>query len=388
MNATTRLAIAGFAATGIGFGPARMGYGLFLPEFRAQFGFSSATAGLISSAGFVAFLAALPLAAFLVLRIGPRLPVVLGGLSALTGFVFIATAGSVEALAVGVVVAGTSAGLCWAPFNDAAERAAREDARGTLLSIIATGTAVGAVLAGVLSLFVTRELMAWPTAWWIFAFAAILSAAAAVVGVPGASTKNSGVRLARADFLPREALPLYAIAFVFGATNAVFISFAADRVAEAGGLAGLSRNGASAVVFISYGTVGLLGLLTKRAQARFGLSALLRAIFAAAAVSMVLVAVAPTRWAAIVVASGMHGAALMAVSSVISFWSLRLFPGLGTQGFTAALIALAIGTVAGPVLAGFASDAIGGLAMFLLAAIPAFVVSAWPHPLPIMPRSS
>lgn len=385
MNATTRLAIAGFAATGIGFGPARMGYGLFLPQFRAEFGFSTGTAGLIAGAGFLAFLAALPLAAFFVVRTGPRLPVVLGGLSALAGFLLVATAGSVAALTAGVTVAGMSAAFCWAPFNDAAERITREEDRGTLLSVIATGTALGVALAGGLSLLVAGGLMPWPLAWWIFAVAAILSATAASVGVPGRRGSNSGRGFSPPAFLRRTVMPLYAVALVFGATNAIFISFAGDRIAGAGGLSGLSQHGASAVVFMSYGFFGLLGLMTGRIEARLGLGVLLRVIFAAAALSMVLVALRPTGWAAVVLASGLHGAALMAVSAVISFWSLRLFPGQGTTGFTAALIGLAIGSLIGPVLAGFASEAVGGAAMLLSAAIPAFLICAWPRRLPVTP---
>lgn len=200
-----------------------------------------------------------------------------------------------------------------------------------------------------------------------------------MIGLPGSGHKHSGKRVPISHYLIRKAIPLYGLAFVFGATNAVFISFAADRVAENGGLAGLSQNGASALVFISYGTVGLVGLLTSQAETRMGHSALLRAIFAAAGVSMLLLAAAPTSWPAVIAASGMHGAALMAVSAVISLWSIQLFPGQSTQGFTATLIFLAMGSVTGPMLAGFASETIGGTAMFLMVAAPAFLVCALPH---------
>ena len=383
MNATTRLAIAGFGATAVGFGPARMGFGLFLPKFRADFDISTETAGLIASAGFMAFLAALPLAAVLALRTGYRMPVVLGGISALIGFVLVAMAQNVVALGLGIVFAGASAGFCWSPFDGAVERTTSDKERGSVLSIIATGTAIGVVLAGALSLAVSYRIASWPIAWWIFAIAAMISTAVAVVGVPGPGRTETSVRPPLSDFFPREVAPLYAVALVFGATNSVFVSFAADHVDASGGLAGLSQNGASAIIFISYGTMGLLGLVTSQAEDRFGLEVLLRLVFAAAALSMTLVALAPTDWLAIVVASGTHGAALMAVSAIISFWSLRLFPHWGTIGFTIALVWLAIGNVIGPFLAGRASEAMGGSTMFLLAAVPAFLICAWPRRLPI-----
>ena len=92
------------------------------------------------------------------------------------------------------------------------------------------------------------------------------------------------------------------------------------------------------MVFISYGILGLVGVAAGRLVDRFGLSGVLRVIFAAAALSMVLIAFAPNDWI-VITASAFHGAALMVVSAVISFWSLRLFPGWSTTGFTAALMA-------------------------------------------------
>ena len=49
------LSAAGFAATAISYGPGRMGFGLFVPEFKSAFLMSSSTVGLVSSLGFVGF---------------------------------------------------------------------------------------------------------------------------------------------------------------------------------------------------------------------------------------------------------------------------------------------------------------------------------------------
>ncbi|MFP4127057.1 MAG: hypothetical protein ACLFU0_10480, partial [Alphaproteobacteria bacterium] len=115
---TLRLAAAGFVATAIAFGPARMGFGLFLPAFREDFALSTTAAGLVASGGFLAFLLALPLTAWLAAQIGQRAPVVAGALSAAIGFALVASASGSAALAAGVALAGASAGCCWAPFND------------------------------------------------------------------------------------------------------------------------------------------------------------------------------------------------------------------------------------------------------------------------------
>ncbi len=381
MTPTNHLSLAGFAATAIAFGPARMGFGLFLPDFRESFALSSTLAGLIASAGFLAFLFALPMAALLVSRFSPRAPVVAGALLAAAGFATVAAAGNAASLAAGICLAGTSAGLCWAPFNYATERVAPPESQSGVLSVVATGTSVGVGAAAALSLAVTYGMVSWPGAWLAFAFAACLTAFGAFTAVPGPGRTEGvgGQSFEPQDFICRAAMPLYGATLCFGATNATYISFAADRVVAAGGLAGLPDMAAAPVIFLCYGLCGLTGVWTGRIEAAIGLGLLLRIIFAAAALSMVLVALAPTSWTGVLISSGLHGAALMSVSAIFSFWSFRLFPGRGTFGFTAALLGLAAGSVIGPAIAGYLADGVGPRAMFMLAGVPAVAVACWPR---------
>ena len=374
---TLRLASAGFFATAIAFGPARMGFGLFLPAFREDLALTTGQAGLIASAGFLAFLLALPVAAWLGARFGQRLPVVAGALSAMAGFAVVASAAAGPELALGVALAGASAGMCWTPFNDAAERVVPMGARPGALSAISTGTTTGVAAAGALALVVGLGALDWRTAWGVFAGAAFLAALGAVLGVPG-GRGPAPPGTSPPTYLRRETMPLYGGALVFGTTNAVYLSFAGDRVAAAGGLAGLPETAAPAVVFLGYGICGLVGLATGRMEARFGLGRLLVGVFSAFAASMALVALTPGSWAGVVLSAGLHGAAVMTVSAVLSFWSLRLFPGRGSHGFTAALVVAAFGSALGPALAGPVFAGLGPQTAFLaFAVLPATVAMAF-----------
>ena len=351
-----------------------------MPQFADEFGLSVADGGHIASIAFSAFMVALPITAIFVFRLGPRTPVILACLMACAGSVLVATASNATMLTAGIVIAGSSAGLCWTPFNDAARHSLTEDRRNTALSIIATGTATGVVIAGVLSLFTGMGAIHWRHAWWAFAGIALLAAIVAWFGTPKLEQRQSMKGFALSHFYGRKAWPLPPLALVFGATNAVFITFAAKRIADTGGLPSLVSDGASAVVFISYGILGLVGVAAGRLVDRFGLSGVLRVIFA----------VAPNDWITVITASAFHGAALMVVSAVISFWSLRLFPGWSTTGFTAALMALAIGSLIGPTLVSGIAEKMGGQAMFAIAAVPSVVIAFWPGRLPALPtiRSS
>lgn len=405
MTPAHRLTAAGFIGTAVAFGPARMGFGLFLPAFREEFALSTWTAGLIASGGFLAFLLALLASVWLGRRHGERLPVITGALLASAGFVAVAGAWEAGLLALGIALAGASAGLCWAPFNDAAERVLPDAARAGALSVISTGTTVGVIVAAGLALAVTEGALDWRAAWIGFALGGLGLAVAARIGLPSSSRGAKPTRDAVAEIVPaslpgdlgpdpgpnpgpdagapgpsltqRAAVPLYSTAICFGMTNAVFLSFAADRVVAAGGLSGLPNDAASAVIFLGYGICGVLGLATGRIEARIGLATLFCAIFAAGALSLVLVALAPTSWSAVLAASGLHGVAIMMVSAVFSFWSLRLFPGRGTLGFTATLLSMAAGSVLGPALAGLLAASQGPQVMFLAAAAPPLVTALW-----------
>ncbi len=356
---TIWLASAGLVATAVSFGPARMGFGLFLPTFREAFGLSSTQAGLIASFGFLAFLAALPLTAWLGGRVGQRLPVVLGALSATVGFVAVATASGVTGLTAGVALAGASAGFCWAPFNDSAERVVPEAARPGTLSAVSTGTTLGVAAAAALFLGVTFGAFDWRIAWGVFAVVGLVAALLAGWGVPGGRRRAMADGSRQPRLFRREVAPLYGAAFCFGASNAVYLAFAADHVVASGGLPGLPDSAAAAVIFLGYGICGIVGLATGRIEARLGLVPLLAAIFAAFAASLVLVALAPGAWASVLISAGLHGAAVMTISAVLAFWSLRLFPGRGSLGFTAALVGVAVGSVVGPTIAGTLADTHG-----------------------------
>ena len=116
------LSAAGFAATAISYGPGRMGFGLFVPEFRSEFALSSAVVGFVSGLGFFGFFLGLIIAQVLLIRRGPEAPVLSGLVAATSGMVLVALAPNLLVLAIGVFLAASSAGFAWTPFNDAVHR--------------------------------------------------------------------------------------------------------------------------------------------------------------------------------------------------------------------------------------------------------------------------
>ena len=365
-----KLSAAGFAATAITYGPARMGFGLFLSEFRSSFAMSTEMAGLISSLGFLGMLTGLAAAYAALVRFGPKVPVLLGLCAATIGLTLVAVARDLGWLAAGVILAMSSAGFAWSPFNNIVNREVEDAARPAALSIVSTGTSLGIAAAGATAILLSGSDLSWRIAWVAFAVA---SAGGTIANL--AALRDPESELGPSPYRPwsvlldASAMPLYGISLSFGTTTAIYISFAADRIEQAGGLPVMPTGASSAVIFLCFGVFGLVGLATGRVARAIGLSGLLRLLMLASAISLALVAVTPTSWAGVTISAGLQGAFVMMMSAILSFWSERLFPEMPARSFTAALMAVAVGSVLGPVAAGVVAGAFGIWLMFLATAM-------------------
>lgn len=372
------LSTVGFVSTAISYGPGRMGFGLFVPDLKAALNLSASIVGFVSSFGFFGYFLALLVAQAMLIRLGPKAPVVTGLSSAAFGMATVAAATNIPLLAIGVFFASASAGFAWTPFNDAVNRKVQNAVRPTALSLISTGTSVGIILAAIAAFAAQFAGLSWRASWTFFAVGAAIAALANWIGLrtvePSASKVSADDRHA---LFHRLALPLYAVAFTLGTVSAIYIAFAADHIRQSARLPGLPADGSPAALFFIYGVFGLAGLITGHIRERIGLACLLRALMATCAMSLTLLTLWPNIWIALILSAGAQGMAVMMTSAVLAFWSDRLFPTLPSLAFTVALLAYAAGSILGPAIAGIASDAFGANAMFLGAAfLPALMALA------------
>ena len=371
-----RVAGAGLVALAVTYGPARIAYGMFLPELRETFSLSAAAAGGIASAAYAGYIVTLLAASILTRAWGAKLPVLLGCCLASLGLAAVSWTTSPLVMMGGVVVAMAASGLSWTPYNAAVDRVVRRPKRAQVLSVVSTGTTLGIAFMAVVGLYAGFQDLSWRMAWAGFAALGLAAAAVNFVVLPpslrlrprpahraarpvqnAGGTKASGVPWR--SLLVRGAVPLVALSFAQGVGSAVFSAFGVDWVREAGGLDGVSDRAVGALVFLAYGLLGVTGFLTAVLERRLGLKRLLAAIFAALATACALLALAPATWAGALGAAGLFGAGVMTVSVVFAMWSMRVFPALPVIGFTVAIVAFALGGVTGPAAAGMLVDAAG-----------------------------
>lgn len=364
MNRTVQLALAGLSAIAVGYGFARYGFGLFVPLFREEFGLSTREIGLVSSAGYAAYFSAMILSGFLTGRMGPRVPVVTGALCASVGMLVIATAKDTAALVLGVVLAGSSPGFCWAPFSDAVAMLVDEAHRNRVLSMISSGTAFGLMVAGPVVLMTSSGNVAggstWRYAWGAFALIALLVAfwnARILPPVPYSSVSSGGgtdrgaeedvKHVAPGWFLCRRSVPLLGQAAVYGLIAAFYYTYAVDLV----GRSGLGESWGP-ILWSLVGLGGLTGVLAGDAVSRFGLIRCLIVCEGGLALSILALSFGGGSGFFVAGCALLFGASYMPIAAFLVLWSGNVFYERPSTGFSAVLFALALGSIAGPTVLG------------------------------------
>ena len=369
--------MAGVAMIGVAFGFARYGSGLFLPQFRDEFGISVAQAGLISSATYASYLVALSVVGICVARTGPRPLILAAGLAATAGLALVATGSGLLVLVVGLVLAGASSGFAWAPYSDVVRELVPDIFRQRVLGILPSGTAWGVLLAGPLALVTTGP--GWRVSWWIFAVLALLVTLWNALLLRRVAPPRQRSHVGRVNprwFLRTSAVPLYLTALSYGVTGAVYWLFAVQAVADATRAGGA----ASALLWTLIGLSGVTGALTGHVVKRLGLRATHTVLLSVLAGAIALLALAPGHLAAIAVSGSLYGATFMALSGVLAVCSYQVFPERPATGFSATVLFLGIGTIAGPATLGAVAGGFG-LPVALLAAAAVTVLT-----LPLRPR--
>ena len=365
MSKATRLALAGLSVIAVAYGFARYGYGLFVPTFREEFGLSTGAVGLVSSAGYAAYLSAMVLTGFLAGRRGPRFPVVTGASCAGVGMVLIATAQSPVPLVVGVVLAGSSPGFCWAPFSDAVAMLVEEERRGRVLSAVSTGTTFGLAVAGPVVLLTATggsgDGSGWRYAWAAFAVAALVVAFWNARLLPGepyrktSSENGGGAKGSDLDigwFLCRKSAPLLGQAFTYGLTAAFYYTYAVDLVRRSG-----LGEVWGPILWSLVGVAGVTGVLSGDAISRFGLGRCLVACLSVLATSIGALGLAGGSGSLVVVCALVFGASYMPISAFLVVWSANVFHERPAIGFSAVLFSLALGSIVGPAMLGAVAGA-------------------------------
>ncbi|GAA5142331.1 hypothetical protein GCM10023340_05620 [Nocardioides marinquilinus] len=379
VEATHRTVLPGVAMIAITFGLARYGYGLLLPDMQRDLGLAPSAAGLISSGGYAAYLAANLGVVPLTTRRGARAAVLAAAASAAAGMAVVAVATGPVVLALGVALAGAASGFAFPPYAEVVARRVEAPRRDAAWSAISSGTGWGVALAGPVAILAGEQ---WRLAWAVFVAVAVAVGAWAWWWAPtGRSGPVRRPQLSPSWFLCPRSGPLLVSSVLVGLGSAVFWSFSVEAL----GRAGLDPTTARALYAVG-GAAMLLGSFSGVVFARLGLRRGYLAACLLLAASLGGFAVGRDAVVPAVLAVVGFAAAYAAVIAAHGVWSARVFAEHPAAGLAAVSTALTLGTLLGPTLAGLVVAPLGYGVVFALAG--ATVLAAVPFCPPTAARAA
>ncbi|MDQ1636588.1 MAG: hypothetical protein QOJ32_3397 [Frankiaceae bacterium] len=366
----------GAAVIAVCYGFARYAYGLFVPRFGEDFQLGGAGLGLLgglSTAGYVLGLLTAPRVA----GRGPRAAVLAAGGVAALGLALMGLTDSVVVFAIGLVVAGSSAGLVSPAVAEMIARGVEQSVRAQAQTWANTGTSFG--LAA--SAFTPALAVGWQAIWLGFAATAVAVTLVAAVRLPrhpGGADPGPSQR-PRPDVegpdgegagWPRGLTALVLNSVLIGLTSAPFWTFFIARAHESGVTAV-----STTWCWFTIGAVGPLGGLAGWLAGRVGLRAANVGIWTLWAGGLGLLALPSPGLLGSLGAAAVLGATYMALTGLCILWGSRLFPARPSHGVTLSFLALGVGQTVGSALAGTLTDAVGFAATFGIAAL--LSLTAW-----------
>ena len=388
----------GLTLIAVTYGLARFAYGLFLPEMREAFDLSPALLGAIGAGSYLAYCAAIVVSLVYTSRTGPRLMAIAAGTAAVVGMAVVSAAPAAWVLALGILVAGASAGLASPPMGEAVARSIRNGLQDRANALINCGTSVGVALSGPAALLLAGQ---WRLAWAAFALlglavlawnAALMPRQAVAVreefgsgetDEDGAEAGNGSERtrlsfsyLVGARARPRS-VPLFVAALGLGFASAAYWTFSRDLVVQAGGL---GQTG-STLFWTVIGVSGLAGGGAGDLVGRFGLTAVLRGSLVSMAGSMALLALAPGVLPLAYASAALFGSTYIVLTGVVLVWSVGVFRDIPSAGLGAGFFLIAVGQAVGSPVAGALSVTTSPTtAFFSFAGVAVLTALVRPHP--------
>jgi predicted MFS family arabinose efflux permease len=333
---------------------ARYGYGLLLPDIRREYGLGPALLGAIGTASYVGYLAATVLAGAFAARLGTRRTAVTAGVLAATGMIVAGASRSTGPFVAGILVAGASAGLAFAPFADAAG-SVPPAARARVLATINCGTGYGVALAAPIAILAGA---AWHSAWLAFATVAVLATLWAAYVLPAGAGSAAGGRdpgYGWRAVLCRRALPLLTGGVLIGLGSSTYWTFAVDHLTVSGSLSSAASRTFLGIV----GVASVLATLTADLARRLGPRPTFMATTVAEAAALALLALVPSSLVAAIASAVLFGTAYNATVAIQAIWSAHVFADRPSLGVSAAMAANGAGLLLGPLVAGLLAGPLG-----------------------------
>lgn len=346
MKNSTALGITGFSLIAVTYGMARFSWGLMMPEVAKEVSFSPQIAGVIAACSYLAYCLAIVCTPLLVSRFGPRMPAMTAALAAAIGLILLALAYTPLMLAVGLFIAGTSAGLSSPALAEAVSQRISTHHQPQVNTVINAGTGAGIILSVPILLVMPGG---WRMACMTFAALAIFCLLLIYRHIP----RETRAKKAQNPFALRELfspamLRLAFIALISGAASAAWWSFGPDILAHHLAVNARLRS----LLWLISGAAGILAVFTGLLARYLSWTQIYRLSQLCMALPLLLMAFSQSYSGWLIPAVAMCGAGYVTLSGVLLVYAADVLRQAPATGVSIAFFMLAAGQVVGSALFG------------------------------------
>ncbi|WP_088053305.1 MFS transporter [Virgibacillus dakarensis] len=363
-----RLIMAGLPMIAVTYGFARFSYGLVLPYLRESLDINPSVAGMISSLSYLAYCIAIIMAMLYMRKVGPRMLILIAGITAAMGMGIISMANGAIVLGIGIFIAGLSTGLSSPPYADVIKEWVDHEKRSPTNTWINAGTSLGTALTGVMVIFLGSN---WRLTYLLFTLIAIIILILNYRVIPQTkdTDKNSQAQafhVTKKDLV--NAYPLILSSLLLGISSAAYWTFSRDLLFQMENVPEALTQG----FWIIIGLAGVLGGFAGYFSSKIGLLYSYRLSVILLEASSLLLGLF-TNVFPVVISAISFGSSYIFMTGVLIIWGINIFKTNSSFGLGLPFLLLALGQVFGSLIGGVVAGLTGYEAMFIIFAMTGFI---------------
>ncbi|WP_252311970.1 MFS transporter [Sinobaca sp. H24] len=329
----------GIAMIGIVYAFARFSFGLFLPDISESLALSESQAGIVGSAAYAAYTAALCSAYIFIHTFTARRVVLLAGATALLGMIGIAFSTGFYILMISVFSAGLGSGWASPAFSQVISQSLTSSQQNKGNTWINTGTSFGLMVTGPIVLLFTDQ---WRWSYLLFAFITMIVWWWNAAVLEKEKKKISAVdqKTAWPEMLKKGRF-LIAASLGVGFSSSIYWTFSRSYVAV---IHEFTMN-QSIIFWIVMGAAGIIGGTAGGIIQKTGLSFAYRGgvFVTAASIICLTIPVQP----AVYLSAVLFGISYIFMTGLFIVWATSVFSDFPSLGVSLSFLALGVGQALG-----------------------------------------
>ncbi|WP_301419794.1 MFS transporter [Mammaliicoccus lentus] len=344
-----KIVLPGIAMIAATYGLGRFSFGLFLPNINQDLQMSATESGIVSSLFYFSYCLAIIYSTLKTDQIGPRKMILLAGLFVFVGLVLISITPNIFILSIGVIFAGSSAGLVSPPFGYAISLWVKLHEQGRANTWINSGTSIGLVFTGVTSLFIILD---WRIIYLFYALITLLIIFWNFKAIPKKhkDLETNGITFTLKELKDSKRLIIASI--LLGVSTAPYWTFSKSYVESTGYYSTFSLS----IFWVLIGLLGIVGGVSGSIIDKKGLVFSYKFSVLIISFSSILLALTPQIWILPFISSSLFGISYIFLTGVLLVWGIKIFLKNASFGIGLPFLLLALGQVIGSLFAGFIID--------------------------------